>query len=416
VHDQEGDNMGRRHQELGSSPRERHAADLFFADLMGTAAARRSAPQQRARSWGRGREDYESYESYGEAATTAPQVVEHPELGRGVRLPASVVMTPPSPPTALRAPTPAPTPATAKREDDGERVFPPDDERAPVTDTTAIAFRFVCCLDLIFTDPSDATQTMMFRGTGTLISNRHVLTVAHNLSMEYPGTTTRVTATRVFAAPGRNDRTLPFGEARSRTLRVAPGYLPGPNREFDFGLVTLETDIGATTHAVLGGAQLGFWSHARLGGSTRIRPLDVAFLRGDGGRPINIDGYPVDKCRDQPPRGPSTTACTGHVPGNPRLVDWGSTQWRAFGRIGDASPTAHPRIMTYQLDTERGQSGAPVWLRWEQYRNLVGIHGGTYPFDVAPALATANRAVRITDDVLTRVREWMRADGVTPTF
>jgi V8-like Glu-specific endopeptidase len=413
LHDQEGDNMGRRHQELGSSPRERHAADLFFADLMGTAAARRSAPQQRARGWGRGREDYESYESYGEAATTTPQLVEHPDLGDGIELPASDVLTPPAPPTSM------PPPASPRREDEAERVFLPD-ERRLTTDTTAIAFRFVCSLVLIYTDPADRTRTKTFKGSGTLISNRHVLTAGHNLFNRYSTGSPRQMATRVYAAPGRNDRVLPFGEARSATLRVAPEFNPSANPEFDFGLVTLESDIGATTHRVLGGAQLGFWSHRTLGGGTHIRPLEVAFLRGDGGRPINVDGYPGDKCRDQPPDRSLTqaerTACTGHVPGNRRLTDLASTQWRAFGRVADPSPAAQPRLMTYNMDTAKGQSGSPVWLRWEQYRNIVGIHTGTFPLNVAPASATANRAVRITDDVLTRVREWMRADGVTPTF
>jgi V8-like Glu-specific endopeptidase len=388
--------MGRRQREFGAtSRRERHRADLFYADLIGMPRARGS-----------------SGESYDEAADTSARIVEHPRHGRGWLLPTASVMTAPARPTVV-----APRRAEAIEHYDEEILGA--DNRELCADTTQIAFRFVCCLDLLFAHPTDPQLTFLLRGSGTLISDRHVLTAAHNILNTLPGFpgAGRRTATRIFAAPGRNGRALPFGESVVRTMRVTPEWTTAPNAEFDFGLLTLTDPIGAQSFAALGGAQLGFWSHPRLGGGTHIRPLEVSFL---GGRPVNLDGYPNDKCLDQPPRRALTpaeaAACTGTVPGNPRLRDLGSTQWRSFGNVVNASPPTEPRCITYDLDSEHGHSGGPIWLRWEQYRNIVAVNTGGFPGPPPAFAIIANMGVRITADVLQRLRTWIRADGVTPTF
>src|SRR5688572_5722750 len=52
------------------------------------------------------------------------------------------------------------------------------DDRILNTDTTAVPFRFVCCIDRFFvtTAPDEPRRT-----TGVLISPRHVLTVGHTV-------------------------------------------------------------------------------------------------------------------------------------------------------------------------------------------------------------------------------------------
>ena len=56
-------------------------------------------------------------------------------------------------------------------------IFPPDDRRL-VANTLLVPFRFICCLEIIFVNPLNGLG-LLERGTGTLISDRHVLTAAH---------------------------------------------------------------------------------------------------------------------------------------------------------------------------------------------------------------------------------------------
>jgi V8-like Glu-specific endopeptidase len=369
----------------------RRRADLFFADLMGLGAS----------------EAFE--ESSARPTRSSPRAIARPK--RAWPIPMAAAMTRASGPTAAR---------TARRESPGEEILGPDDDRRLVADTTVVPFRFVCSLDLVFAHPTDPAQAFLLRGSGTLISDRHVLTAAHNLLNTLPAFAAagRRNVARVFAAPGRNGRTLPFGESDAVTVRVTPEWTAAPNAEFDFGLLTLRDPLGAQTFGTIGGAQLGWWSHGRLGGGTHLRPLEVAFLNAR--RPVNLDGYPNDKCLDQPPGRAATAAelaaCTGSVAGNPRLMDRGSTQWRSFGHVVDASPATEPRSITFDCDSADGHSGGPVWLRWERYRNLVAINTGGFPSPDPPHAIVANMGVRITADVLQTIRAWMALDGVRPTF
>lgn len=292
------------------------------------------------------------------------------------------------------------------------------DDRQLSADTAAVPFRFICCLDLLFTNPTNASQTFLMRGSGTLISNRHVLTAAHNVLNNLPGVPgARIRATRIFAAPGRNGRVLPFGRSEATIMRVTPEWERASNAQFDFALLTLRDAIGATNQTLLGNRLLGFWGHPQRGGGTHIRPLAINVLRG---QPVNLSGYPTDKCQDQPPNRAATAAeiaaCTGTVPGQPQLMDIGSTQWRSFGNVVDPEPATEPRSITFDLDSATGHSGGPIWLRWEGFRNLVAVNTGGFPRPTPPFDIIANMGVRITDEVLRQLREWMRADGVTPTF
>lgn len=304
------------------------------------------------------------------------------------------------------------TPGAYAREGEFE-IFGTDD-RVLITDTTAIPFRFICCLDLVFANPTDPTSSFLLRGSGTLISDRHVLTAAHNVlgdmtRLGAPGI--RAMAARIFAAPGRNGTNFPFGRSEAINMRVTPQWQTSANAEFDFALLTLHDPLGATNQTALGNRPLGFWSHPQLGGGTRIRPLEIKVLRN---MPVNLSGYPSDKCLDQPPDRPATpaelAACTGG------LTNIGSTQWRSFGNVVDPAPATEPRSITYDLDDATGHSGGPIWLRWQDFRNLVAVNTGGFPRPTAPFDIVANMGVRITDDVLRQIREWMKIDGVSATF
>jgi V8-like Glu-specific endopeptidase len=287
-----------------------------------------------------------------------------------------------------------------------------DDSRGPVMDTAPVPYRFVCWLDLDFgPDPATGLQ-ITGRGTGTLISPRHVLTAGHNLFDDIaPGVRRAVQIVRV--GPGFNciaKRGDVFGMATSLRTRVSARWAATLDDQFDYGVITLRTPIGASRPAALGGRQLGWWGSGDTGEGTRINPVDPARLAR---RRVNISGYPGDKCCVRAID--LTQQCRTNVPLRPCRADlWATAQFRSFGQVTNAQPAAANRLIFYDLDTCGGHSGGPLWVKWHDertkttYRNLVAIHTGPASA-IDPALSQiANRGVRITQDVMTEVAQLMR--------
>jgi V8-like Glu-specific endopeptidase len=82
----------------------------------------------------------------------------------------------------------------------------------------------------------------------------------------------------------------------------------------------------------------------------------------------------------------------------------GVWQFRAYNRVADLTAD---RIL-YVNDTAGGQSGGPVWLRWEQHRVVVGVHtNGFNPRD--PSARQVNSGVRLNATNLAAIRAWTRA-------
>lgn len=290
-----------------------------------------------------------------------------------------------------------------------------NDDRILVPNTTAVPFRFICCIESIFTNPGGAP--IRLRGSGTLISDRHVLTAAHLVLANVPQLGGRVRPASIVVSPGRNGTQMPF--AASATVidanrpRIRPEWVTAPNTQFDFALLTLQRPLGAPSRG------LGFWGQTPLGDNTRIRAIDVGRLQN---LTVNLSGYPVDKCLNRPPGRPATqaelNACNNGVTGpigffNNRV---GTTQWRSLGRIIDTSPATEPLSITFDLDTAVGHSGGPVWVNWNGFRNLVAVNTGGFPRPTAPFDIIANMGVRITPAVLTQLRAWMRLDNVSANF
>jgi V8-like Glu-specific endopeptidase len=56
------------------------------------------------------------------------------------------------------------------------------------------------------------------------------------------------------------------------------------------------------------------------------------------------------------------------------------------------------RVITYDIDTFGGQSGAPVWIKFGDVRTCVGIHTN--------GAGSGNSATRIVQPVFTNLQAW----------
>lgn len=253
------------------------------------------------------------------------------------------------------------------------------DDRVLVTDTKPVPFRYVCSIERSF------SSGHRDRTTGVLISPRHVLTVGHSIISAAFGPVAGLSVT-----PGRNGSVTPFGTVAASAWRTSAAWANATQTarqndsslaRHDYGLITLASPIGTQ---LFDGRPFGFWGDPRNGGGTSQRFVEPGKMRGVS---LNVCGYPADKCGTAP----ATAACPS--------AQRGSTQWRSYAPVREASSATDPLIMRYEMDTKGGHSGSPVWLRWQGARFLVAIHRG---FD-----GTLNIGVRVTPELLATVRSWM---------
>lgn len=215
-----------------------------------------------------------------------------------------------------------------------------DDDRTFIQDTTRVPWRCVCQLVMEGTDGREVL------GTGWLAGPRTVLTAGHNLLSREPPHE----ASKVWVLPGRCGDAVPYGFYSSTSFAVHPAWQQGFDRTSDIGVVWLDKPIGD---------QLGWFG---------LAAHDDAMLRG---LLVNNAGYPADK-----PLG---------------------TQWFNAGRIQEV----RPKIISYGLDTEPGQSGSPIFYFDAQMRRIVvaaHVYGD----------AAENLGVRVTAALYATLNAWIR--------
>jgi V8-like Glu-specific endopeptidase len=291
-------------------------------------------------------------------------------------------------------------------------VTPPD-RRTLVRDTRVVPYRWICALDLFFPWRGGEQRN---RGTGLLISPRHVLTAGHNIRP-----VAGIDALRITVTPGLDGTSLlgkPKGPVGSVTVKPKDWWLPTrftdprTDHAWDFGLLVLPGDLPSFRSM-----PYGYWGDARHTPATLFTQIQPAV----GLDPIvHLSGYPADKCRDKP--------CAPCVPRSPADYDpvrgkdaWASMQWTAAGAV---RPDAPAGVILHDTDTCTGMSGSPLWQLRKQTSGaysmvLVGVHGGTYtrPDPVTRRNETLNRAVFLGNkDVRDLLRDRMRRDGVRPLF
>jgi V8-like Glu-specific endopeptidase len=272
-------------------------------------------------------------------------------------------------------------------------IFPPN-SLTRVSDTTDAPFRWICQVETTSTD-----GTPLSTGTGFLIGPRHVLTSAHVIYPIRPGEKRprqMVRGIRVY--PGRHGSREPFGGHDANGWIVRDEWNSGRevNCTWDYGLIRLKTNLGERRFSALRNQTLGFWGRDP---GTRFVPINpVTQLDG---RDLFSAGYPFRRgvnelaarvMKQSEGRVTGSAALTRCVPDEP------------FRGLLDQNVLLDARVLLHDVDTEKGQSGCPIWTRDGANLTLAAIHYGA----ITPSGGARNVAVIVTQEVFDQVNEWVR--------
>lgn len=223
------------------------------------------------------------------------------------------------------------------------------DDRVRVGNTRAYPWRCICQLTI------ELKTGHMAVGTGWLVGPRTVITAGHCVYMhDYGGWAKQITV-----RPGRNGSNpssdAPFGSAVSSRFHSVKGWTQNKKRSHDYGAIILPKDAAF-------GKSLGYFGYANYSLFSLL------------GRKVNLSGYPAGS-------------------NNPENKPFGYQWWHA--RV---IKFVTSRRLIYNIDTQGGQSGSPVWRLINGKRYAVGIHtnGST----------AGNSATRIVKPVFNNIKKW----------
>ena len=177
------------------------------------------------------------------------------------------------------------------------------DDRVEVGNTDHYPWR--CIASLLIT----AADSSNWIGTAWLVSPRLMLTAGHCVYIHDRGGWVR----QIEVIPGRRGSERPHSSCIATDFRSVRGWTENAERDFDYAAILLPENCRL-------GDQLG-WFGFEMRDDDQFNNLTV-----------NISGYPGDK-----PAG---------------------TQWFH----SNVATGLDERVITYEIDTAGGQSGAPVWV------------------------------------------------------
>jgi V8-like Glu-specific endopeptidase len=213
------------------------------------------------------------------------------------------------------------------------------DNRVRILNTSIFPWRAICALKITANDNSK------WIGTGWLVAPRTVITAGHCVYMHDQGGWPK----SIEVIPGLNDASRPYGSGVGTSFRSVNGWVQSKNRDYDYGAIILPTNYRP-------GDQTGYFGYA---------VKDDNYLKA---ATLNLSGYPGDK--------------------------GGNQQW--FMALQTKSVSS--RVITYDIDTVGGQSGAPVWIKIGNDRYCVGIHTN--------GQNSGNSATRIVLEVFNNIKAW----------
>lgn len=176
-----------------------------------------------------------------------------------------------------------------------------------------------------------------YYGTGFFISEKCVITAGHCV------TRNGIWAKEIEVIPGAYDGKKPFGSSTSKVFKSVEGWFYGNNAEFDHGAIILSDNK--------------FFSN--------VNPY-FDFKSYNGENPIEVSGYPEDKKGEQ---------------------------WKCIGKASYDNSS-----ILYDLDTENGDSGSPVFIKNGDKHQVVGVHtvGGN----------NNNSATRVNQEIINVWTKW----------
>lgn len=206
----------------------------------------------------------------------------------------------------------------------------------------------VCALDIEF--PAGSRE-----GSGWLAGRDTVITAGHNVFSAALGGWAR----SVIVSPGQDEQAVPNGRFTASSFLSVRGWVEQADPRFDYAMIRLPNPVGD---------RLGYFSYAAYSDEELAR------------RNLNIAGYPL-------------------YPGlGEQLIYHGN-------KVREVSPYH----LFYEIRTQPGESGSPVWVHDHAGSEpvVVAIHTSG-PGRVDPSLGVvAPAGTRITHEVLRTIESWV---------